>query len=349
MLRQLLPTRVRSCEGVSRVGAIIFAASLSWALSSTSPALAAEKLTVAEGAHVIGYLAVYIAQSEGFFAKEGLDVDIVPTRGSAQAVAAIVGGSADVALATVSDIANAVAHGRDLKLIAAITDQPQMMLTVSTEFAKKHNLSASSSLEQKVKALKGGKFGVSTPGSMTDDVIRTLLKMAGLSPDQDAQILALGGKGGEMLSALSRNSIDGFVLSPPAGNQAEAEGKGIVLVNLMSGEVPKYRDMMFQVVASTPSNIKSKHDQLTTFVKAIAQAQNLIAKDKPKALELGQRAFPNIDPKVLKSAFNIAYDSFSKNPVIPEAGVNKALDFVPKKGSVTANTLTDNSIANIAH
>jgi sulfonate transport system substrate-binding protein len=350
MMRQLLCScGLGRSASVSKSRAIAVAIATAWLFAGNPNAVAAEKLTVAEGAHVIGYLAIYIAKDEGYFAKQGLDVDIVPTRGSAQAVAAIIGHSADVALATVSDIANAVAQGRDLKLITAITNQPQMMLTVSTDFAKKHNITAKSPLEKKVEALKGGTFAISAPGSMTDDVMRTLLKMASLSPDRDAQILALGGSGSEMLGALSRKSIDGFVLSPPAGNQAEADGKGIILINLMTGEVPKYRDMMFQVIASTPAAINAKHDQLVKFVTAVAQAQKVIKKDKEKALAFGNKAFPNIDAKVFQSAFEIAYASFSQEPLVPVAGVNKALEFVPKKGNVTAESLIDNSIAKSAH
>jgi sulfonate transport system substrate-binding protein len=309
----------------------------------------AEKLIVAEGAHVIGYLAVYIAQDEGYFTEEGLDVDIVPTRGSAQAVAAIIGRSADVALATISDVGNAVAQGRSLKIIAGVTSQPQMMLTVSLAFAKKHNITASSPLDQRTAALKGGIFAVSAPGSMTDDVMRTLLTMGNYSPDQDAQIIALGGSGSEMLGALARNSIDGFVLSPPAGNQAEADGKGIILVNLMTGDVPKYRDMMFQAVASTPAIIAERANALTRFIRAIARAQKLIEADKDKALALGIKAFPNIAPAVFKSAFAISYPSFSTAPNIPLAGVDKALEFTPAKGKVNAGQIVDNAIADAAH
>jgi NitT/TauT family transport system substrate-binding protein len=308
----------------------------------------AEKLVIAEGAHVIGYLAVYIARDQGYFTQEGLDVDIVPTRGSAQAVAAIIGGGADVALATVSDVANAVAEGRNLKVIAGITNQPQMMLTVSTDFAKKHGITAQSPLDERVKALKGGTFAVSAPGSMTDDVMRTLLTMGGSSPDRDAQIMALGGAGGEMLGALARNSIDGFVLSPPAGNQAEAGGKGIILVNLMAGEIPKYRDMMFQAIASTPATIAEKKDTLIKFTRAIARAQKSMATDKESALALGAKAFPNIDPPVFTSAFNIAYPSFSKDPVVPLPSVQKALDFTPTKKKISADQMVDNAIANAA-
>jgi NitT/TauT family transport system substrate-binding protein len=317
---------------------------VAWTMAVIGPASAADKLIVAEGAHVIGYLAIYIAKDEGFFSREGLDVDIVPTRGSAQAVAAIIGRSADVALATVSDAANATSQGRDLKIIAGITNQPQMMLTVSSAFAQKHNITADSPLEKRLAALKGGTFAISAPGSMTDDVMRTLLKMAKLSPDSDAQIIALGGAGNEMLGALSRKSIDGFVLSPPAGNQAEADGKGIILVNLMSGEIPKYRDMMFQAVISTPAIINEKRSLLTRFVRAIAGAQKMMKSDKDKALALGTKAFPNIDPKVFKSAFNIAYLSFSKDPTVPTASVQKALDFTAAKEKVQVGNIIDNSI-----
>jgi NitT/TauT family transport system substrate-binding protein len=314
-------------------------------LPFTAGRASAETLVVAEGAHVIGYLAVYIAKEDGYFTSEGLDVDIVPTRGSAQAVAAIIGRSADVALATVSDIANAVSQGRDMKLIAAITNEPQMMLTVSTDLAKKNGISPASPLDQRLKALKGGTFAISAPGSMTDDVMRTLLEMANLSPDRDAQILALGGAGSEMLGALARKSIDGFVLSPPAGNQAEADGKGIILVNLMTGEIPKYRGMMFQGIVSTPVQIGGKRDALVRFTKALARAQKLMAADRDKALALGIKAFPNINPAVFKSALDVAYPSFADGPSIALPGVEKALSFTSAKGKISADRIVDNSIA----
>ncbi len=320
-----------------------------WLVAASTGASAAEKLVVAEGAHVIGYLPVYIAKDEGYFADEGLDVDIVPTRGSAQAVAALIGRSADVALATVSDIANAVSQGRDLKLIVAITNQPQMMLTVSTDFAKRHNVSAASPLEERVKALKGGTYAISAPGSMTDGVMRTLLEMAKLSPDRDAQILSLGGSGSEMLGALARKSIDGFVLSPPAGNQAEADGKGVILVNLMTGEVPKYRDMMFQAIAATPSGIAGRRDQLIKFTNGVARAQKLMKADKEKALAFGKRAFPNINPDVFKSALDLSYASFADGPLVALPGVDKALSFTPERGRVPAERIVDNSIAKPSH
>jgi hypothetical protein len=67
--------------------------------------------------------------------------------------------------------------------------------------------------------------------------------------------------------------------------------------------------------------------------------------DKESALALGAKAFPNIDPPVFKSAFNIAYPSFSENPIVPLPSVQKALDSTPTKEKVPADQIVDNSIA----
>ena len=172
----------------------------------------AEKLVVAEGAHIIGYAPAYIAQDQGYFKDAGLDVNIVLSHGSAQAVAAVVGGSADVTLATAPDVLNAVAHGRQLRMILGITNQPQLLLTVSPKLLAKANVTPASPVADRARALKGARVGISTPGSMTDEVLRTILKMGGLDPDRDVSIIAMGGDGAPMLAALQHGNIDGFVL-----------------------------------------------------------------------------------------------------------------------------------------
>ena len=88
---------------------------------------------------------------------------------------------------------------------------------------------------------------------------------------------------------------------------------------------------------------------LTKFIRAIARAQKLIETDKEKTLALGMKTFPNIEPPVFKSAFEISYPSFSTTPNIPLAGVDKALEFTPAKGKVTASQIVDNAIADAAH
>ena len=59
------------------------------------PALAEglTRLTVAEPVHLIGYLPLYVAIHEGYFAEEGLDVTVVQATGGTH-VTAVVSGDA---------------------------------------------------------------------------------------------------------------------------------------------------------------------------------------------------------------------------------------------------------------
>ena len=52
-----------------------------------------QKLTVAEPVHLIGYLPLYVAIHEGYFAEEGLEVQVVQATGGAH-VTAVVSGDA---------------------------------------------------------------------------------------------------------------------------------------------------------------------------------------------------------------------------------------------------------------
>lgn len=54
---------------------------------------APQKLVVAEPVHLIGYLPLYVAIHEGYFADEGLDVTVVQATGGAH-VTAVVSGDA---------------------------------------------------------------------------------------------------------------------------------------------------------------------------------------------------------------------------------------------------------------
>ena len=52
-----------------------------------------KKLTVSEPVHLIGYLPLYVAIHEGYFAQEGLEVNVVQATGGAH-VTAVVSGDA---------------------------------------------------------------------------------------------------------------------------------------------------------------------------------------------------------------------------------------------------------------
>ena len=66
------------------------------------------------------YFLAYYALEQGFFAKNGLDIEIVSIPGSsAGSTAALAGGAIDVGCTSIGAVANAYLHGLPLRLIAA--------------------------------------------------------------------------------------------------------------------------------------------------------------------------------------------------------------------------------------
>ena len=69
-------------------------------------------LNVAEPVHLIGYLPLYVAIHEGYFAEEGLDVSVVQATGGAH-VTAVVSGDAFAVIGGVDSYNFANAAGTD--------------------------------------------------------------------------------------------------------------------------------------------------------------------------------------------------------------------------------------------
>ena len=117
---------------------------------------------------------------QGFFRKEGLDVRITYVPDQAALESMLVAGKVDIAAgAGFAEVLAAWAHGAPVKIISpASTGAPDVFW-----FAKVAGPVAG------VGDLHGQAVGYSAPGSLTDFILRTLLKEAGVD---DATLVAVG-------------------------------------------------------------------------------------------------------------------------------------------------------------
>ena len=63
----------------------------------------------------------FIAQSQGHFARERLEIEVTPTPGGGPSIAALVAGQFQFAMSTVTTMIAAAAEGVDLKLVSAVS------------------------------------------------------------------------------------------------------------------------------------------------------------------------------------------------------------------------------------
>jgi NitT/TauT family transport system substrate-binding protein len=163
------------------------------------PGLQAVRLAIHQDP--IAVLPVRVAQTLGFCAEEGLAVETFEVAGGAKAMQALLGGSVDVAVASMSDAVQLAVEGRDVRGFLLLYTRPIAALVVAP--------SRSGSIRT-IGDLKGRTVGVSAPGSASHQILNFLVVSSGLSPDAVSTVSV--GMAASSVAALEHGSVDAAVL-----------------------------------------------------------------------------------------------------------------------------------------
>lgn len=270
------------------------------------------KVTIVQSVLTLSFAPSFIADAKGYYREEGLDAKLVVVDGGAAANAALVGGSAQFGAQESASVPQLVQKGADVVAIQANVDMLTMNLVVRKDVAEKRGLSRSVPLENRLKGLKGLKFGVTGPGAATDVYTRWYLRKVGLNPEKDATIISIGG-GPALAAALEQGQIDAFQLSPPTPEQVVAKGGAIALINASQGDVPELK-FPYEVITTTRKYLQEHPDIVRAVARANGRANNFIRKNPDEAAKILRQYFGKVDPEILKEALrNIV-------PAIPADG-----------------------------
>jgi NitT/TauT family transport system substrate-binding protein len=288
-----------------------------------------QKITITQSTTGFLYTPIYVAQAEGFFEEENLDVESVVVKGGANVVASVLSGDAAVGATATSSIIEAVNQGREVKSFAGIMNQYASNVVIKESMAQQKGITEASSVEEKAQALEGLKIGITSPGSGTDTLIRYLLEeKAGLNPDRDATLVPLGG-GSEILAAFNQDDIDAFSLSSPTSDKAVVEGDGIMLLNLSEGEVPELDGISYISLVATNEAFEENPETIRRVYRAIEKAQRFIEEDREGTQQVMREVLGDVSEPVFDAAFDRNYQAYPSPPVITKESYEKNFTFTP--------------------
>ncbi len=179
------------------------------ALAAPSGPLEQPRLTLGIPLDAASFTPVYVAAARTW-KPQGLDIELISFRGDAEVAQALAGNSIDISLQSLDGLINLINSGQPVQGFYAGFYQ--------SDFA----WHAQSRIKQ-WKELKGGTAGVSTYGSLTDQLTRYMLKRNGLEPEKDVQIVQVGTTA-SMLQALKAGRLALAILSPPFKWMAQEAG-----------------------------------------------------------------------------------------------------------------------------
>ena len=236
-----------------------------------------KKVTIAVGGkNLFYYLPLSIAERQGYFKDEGLEVEIPNFAGGSQALRALVGGSADMVSGAYEHTINMVAKKQPIKAVVLQARYSSMVLVMPNDKAAKYKGG---------KDLKGMKVGVTAPGSSTNMFVNSLLAKDGLKPS-DVVIVGVG-TGAGAFAALEKGEIDALVNLDPVVTQLESTGKfkAVVDTRTEKGMNEVYGgDYHASVIYIQDEFIKKYPNTVQAVVNAIVRADRWIAKSTPQQI-----------------------------------------------------------------
>jgi NitT/TauT family transport system substrate-binding protein len=232
------------------------------AARSTSAAAQGQQIKLAYCSQLLCGVPYEVARSAGHFAKHGVNVQLVYTRGGNAAMQALVGGAVDYA-ATALDVAlQAYANvGADIRRFAVTGRLPLFAVVTAPRTANRI---------RSIKDLEGHTVGISALGNADHALTLYLLKQAGA----DAQKVKFATIGVNLLEALRQGQIDVGAVQEPALTYLRRAGAR-VLVNAMDLADAKQHlggAFEFMGVAVRTKEIERRRGEMVALSEALADA-----------------------------------------------------------------------------
>lgn len=227
------------------------------ATAAPTPTAAAETLKVAVAQRGFWNSSfVEFAKQQGFFAAEGLEIEILYTEGGASTLTPVVAGSLDIAMTngTLGVIA-AYAKGMPVKIISAeTTGAPDAFWYARTESGIKS-----------IRDTNGKTVAFSSPGSSTNLIILQLVNQEKATP----KLVAAGGAPATLTQVMT-GQIDVGWSVPPFVLQHLAEGKLQIIGR--GSDVEAIRNQTIRVNVANANALKQKRDAFVRYVRALSRA-----------------------------------------------------------------------------
>lgn len=208
-------------------------------------AFAAERFYISIPGPTLSYVPLYYGQEKGFFAQEGLDLQVLVVRGIV-GVSSLMAGEIDVTCHAGSGFSAAL-RGVPLKIISVTRDRPI------------HELIVGASVDRPAD-MKGKSIAVGSLDGTAAIMTRRILQAKGLDAQKDVNFLSMDTPA--RLQSLYSGRVGGAMMTPPASYLAQDQGYKVF------GRGRDYMRYLQTGVVSTDSNIKQKREKLVRFLRA---------------------------------------------------------------------------------
>ena len=291
----------------------------------------AEAVTVRlnEVTHSIFYAPQYAAMKLGFFADEGLDIELTNGGGADKVMTAVITGQSDIGLAGPEACIYVHNQGKE--------DAP----VVFAQLTKRDGsfLMGRTDEDFTWESLRGKTVIGGRKGGVPEMTLEYVMKQNGIIPHVDA-VVDTSVQFNMMAGAFSGGSGDYVALFEPTATEMEQSGKGYILCSIgqESGEIP------YTAYFAAPSYRDAHEDVIRGFTNAVARGQRWVQEHSAKEIaEAIADQFPDTSVETL-TAVAQRYkdiDAWNATPVMKQESLERLETVMESAGELDHDQWVD--------
>ena len=281
------------------------------------------KVVLNEVAHSIFYAPMYVAIEEGYFAEEGIDIELVTGFGADKTMTAVLSGEADIGfMGSEASIYTYNEGATDYVVnFAQLTQRAGNFLVAREEMD-----------DFSWEDLKGSYVLGGRKGGMPEIVFEYILKQNGIDPQKDLSI-DQSIDFGSTAAAFADSEADYTVEFEPHATSLEAEGKGYVVASLGedSGYVP------YTAFCAKQSYIGKNEGVIQGFTNALQKGMDYVQSHTPEEIaEIIKPQFKETDLETITTIVTRYYeqDTWKADLIFEEESFDLLQDILESAGEL---------------
>jgi NitT/TauT family transport system substrate-binding protein len=267
---------------------------LSALLATTGSPSAQEKVRVAVSNFSASYIPMVLASKRGFYAEEGMTVEIILIAGLS-GTRALIGNSVEFGSASNP---TAAVQGAKLKILMVFNDKPPGGFMAQPGF-------------KSVGELRGKRVGGSTVGSLDYGWLKEVLPKFGLQLDKDVNFVPVGSTSSRY-TALRAGSIDAASLSPPSSLLAQSAGYPMLF---------RFADHLEDIQASivaTDERLARQGDLVRRFMRATVKGHRVYLANRQAGIAAVMEFTRQKDQELMSRVYDDHMKTIARDGTIPE-------------------------------
>ena len=278
--------------------------------------MAAQKLTlILDWFPNVDHLPIYVARHQGFFADEGLEIEIISPSETSDALKLAAAGKVDLAVSYEPQTIIAAARGLDIVVVGRLIEHPLTTLL----FLKGKGIKTPQDLE-------GKKIGYTVPGLM-DVLLDAFTRLNGIQQYEAINV------GFAIVQSLAAGKVDA-VMGPFKTYETVTmahKGYEVGYFELEKWGIPDYDELVF---VTSKKILNKKQAALKAFQRVIARAIEYVRKNPPTALKNYIKQVPQADIKIETEAFQLTLPYYATHQKLDVKRWQEFADFALQYGLI---------------